>query len=143
MGAETELPEQIAVGVAGIILDGERILITRRPQGVHLAGRWEFPGGGVERGEFFDEALRREIREELGIEIRVERLVGAVSHRYGRESGRRKLVNMLFFRCRFRGGEAKTLGCDAFRWVYPHELASFDFADADRPILKKLAESRR
>jgi mutator protein MutT len=143
MGKEVDQPEEIAVGVAGIILDGERILIARRSEHDHLAGRWEFPGGGIERGEFFDEALRREIREELGIEISVECLVGAVSHLYGEEFGRRKLVSMLFFRCRFRCGEAKALGCAEFRWVFSHELAAFDFADADRPILEKLTRSNR
>ena len=65
---------------AGLVLHDDRYLITRRKAGVHLGGLWEFPGGKREPGETFEECLRRELREELGIEVVVGALVESLTH---------------------------------------------------------------
>src|SRR3954453_1513497 len=86
--------------VAAIIRRDGRILITRRFDHVHLPGLWEFPGGKVERGESLEAALRREIREELGIDVAVGRKYFTIEHQYPS-----KVVDLHFFDCTIEHGE--------------------------------------
>ena len=72
----------LVVACALVDTDG-RILIAQRPEGKNLAGLWEFPGGKVKEGESVEECIRREIREELGLQVEVERLLPSVRHSYG------------------------------------------------------------
>ena len=67
---------------AGLLWQNGMVLITKRPQGSHLAGFWEFPGGKQEVGETPEECLEREIKEELGVEVRAEKLLVTVDHEY-------------------------------------------------------------
>jgi 8-oxo-dGTP diphosphatase len=128
--------QKVEIGVAAITFSGDTVLITKRPDHAHCGGKWEFPGGSIEYGESVAESLSRELREELDIAVSIESLFGAVSHAY-----EHKKVHMLFFLCTFRSGEPKAIGCSEFRFVSPRELESFDFAEADRPILQKLQET--
>jgi len=120
--------------VAALIVSGGRLLITQRREGDFLAGRWEFPGGKVEPGETPEEALRREIREELELEVEVGPLFQVVRHDYGHLR-----IRMLVYWCRVNGGVPRPRGCRAFRWVRKEELVLCDFADADRPVAERLA----
>src|SRR4051794_31636789 len=79
---------------AGIIVERSTVLLSRRKEGTHLAGLWEFPGGKVEEGEDPREALRRELREELGIETTIGEIVDVTFHRY---EDAKKSVLLLFF----------------------------------------------
>src|SRR5688572_5790556 len=85
--------------VAGIIRQGGRYLITRRRSGVHLEGLWEFPGGRREPGETMEDCLRRELREELGIEI-----TEPLPYRVVRYAYPDKLVELYFFFCSIEKG---------------------------------------
>jgi 8-oxo-dGTP diphosphatase len=123
--------------VAAIIRKNGQILITQRPDNVHLARLWEFPGGKVEPGESLDTALRREIREELGIEIRVQDEFFTVDHDYPTKS-----VRLHFFNCTILEGEAQQLEVADLRWVNPQELVTYPFPPADADLIAKLHRSR-
>src|SRR5436190_17133803 len=112
--------------VAAIIRRNGRILITQRPDNVHLARMWEFPGGKVEPGESFEAALVREIREELGIAISVGKEFFRIDHDYPAKS-----VRLHFFNCTILEGEPQPLDVADLRWVEPRELDHFQFPPAD------------
>ncbi len=119
------------VAAAVIEADG-RYLITRRVRG-HLEGFWEFPGGKVRPGETLPECLRREVREELGIEVSVGEKLETVTWR----SPNRTLV-LHFFRCGLAGGEIAPQEGQAFAWVAPEELERYQFPPADASLIRRL-----
>lgn len=121
---------------AGLVFRSGKVLITRRRAKDHLGGLWEFPGGKRE-GEESDEAcLRRELREELGIEVEVKELIESIQHNYQEKS-----VHLKFFRCLLAKGEPLPLGCDAVSWVTAAQLADYAFPEADFRLLGKLRAS--
>ncbi|MGH7232369.1 MAG: 8-oxo-dGTP diphosphatase MutT [Nitrospiraceae bacterium] len=130
-------PIQPVQVVAGLIRQAGRYLITRRKAGVHLAGSWEFPGGKREPGETMEDGLRRELREELGIEV-----TPPLPYRVVRYAYQDKLVELYFFFCSIEQGEPQALGCDEFRWVSSQDLGNFEFPPADQPIIDALRGSR-
>jgi A/G-specific adenine glycosylase len=125
--------EKIEVVVAVIERDG-RILLQERPAGGLLAGLWEFPGGKVEPGERLTEALRREIREELGAEIEAVRRLTTVRHAYTRFE-----ATLHAYRCRVRGGEFKP-GLRR-RWVTLKAVRDYPLPSGSVKIVEAL-ESR-
>jgi 8-oxo-dGTP diphosphatase len=126
--------------VAAVIKDGEKILIARRKEGSFMAGRWEFPGGKVEKGEKPQQALIREIKEELCVEIKIDKLLYVKQHIYELSDGRKRRVKLLFYEGAISKGEIKCVGCSEYRWVLPKELAGFDFVDGDKEFVEKLME---
>jgi 8-oxo-dGTP diphosphatase len=121
--------------VAGILRDaGGRVLIAQRPHGKHLAGGWEFPGGKLQAGESAEDALVRELREELGVEISgLERFI-TIDHEY---ADRR--VVMQTFIVRQCSGEPHGREGQAIRWCPLAELAGAGILPADMPIIAALA----
>jgi mutator protein MutT len=119
--------------VAAIIRRGQEILISRRPQGVHLAGLWEFPGGKVETGESLESALEREIIEELGVEIDVLHETFRIAHEYPSRT-----VQLHFFECLIRKGEPAAIEVDSLRWVAPQDLDQYTFPEADKELVDRL-----
>ena len=118
---------------AGIIKKNEKILIARRKSGKHLAGFWEFPGGKQEEHETPEECLKREIREELGIEIRVKsHFMDSIFH-YPEKS-----IRLVVFRAEYLSGEVVLTDHDKAEWVAVNELRQYDFAPADKPIVAAL-----
>jgi len=115
---------------AAIICEEGRYLVTKRKQGAHLGGLWEFPGGKQESGESLEQCLARELREELGIEIR-EPVPRRVIH-YAYPD---KTVELHFFQCRIAEGEPLPLGCEEIRWVTAMELADLETPPADRDLI--------
>lgn len=120
------------VVVAAVIERDGSFLLTLRPQGTHLAGHWEFPGGKVHESESHPEALRREIFEELDAAARVGELIHTVTHAYPE-----KTVQLFFYRCEL-DGDAKPMLGQEMRWVVKSELASLPFPEADRDLIKTL-----
>lgn len=119
----------------GLILREGRYLIVQRKVGVHLGGLWEFPGGKCERGESLEDCLRRELREELGIEITTPVPYHVIRHEYPE-----KTVELHFFRCSIRDGQARALDCEDLHWVAPDELTKFEFPPADQPLIRALQD---
>jgi len=120
---------------AGLVFREGQLLITQRPSGGHLPGLWEFPGGKREPKESFEECLQRELKEELGIEVKVGELLESLTHAYPE-----KTVHLKFFRCEWLKHEPQPLGCPAFRWVNAQELATFEFPTADARLLDRLRQ---
>ena len=119
--------------VAAIIRKDNRILITRRFNNVHLPGLWEFPGGKVEAEESLESALKREIREELGVEIAVLHEVSKVDHAYSTN-----IVRLHFFECAIVAGEPQPLDVADLRWVPLAEISSYPFPEADKELVARL-----
>ena len=121
--------------VAAVIEEDDRFLLTRRQQGVHLEGFWEFPGGKIAPGEAHHAALRRELLEELDTDVEPGELVFEVTHDYGDRT-----ITLFFYRCRLRGTPRPLLGQD-MRWVPRAELSSLPFPPADVDLIRRLTES--
>lgn len=118
---------------AGLVFRDGKLLIAERHADTHLGGLWEFPGGKREPKESFEDCLVRELREELGIEVRVGHLVESVTHAYPERT-----VHLRFFRCEWARHEPQLLGCAAFAWVTAAELKDYEFPAADANLLEKL-----
>jgi 8-oxo-dGTP diphosphatase len=121
---------------AGIIQNGQKILISQRGQESHLAGYWEFPGGKRKSGESYEECLVREILEELNIEVAVERLFEEITYEYSE-----KIVTLRFFLCGIKNGEVKPLEGQAFTWIDLSSLSSYRFPPADASLIAKLHQT--
>jgi 8-oxo-dGTP diphosphatase len=121
--------------VAAVVRRDGRVLIARRRDGGERGGQWEFPGGKVEAGVGEPAALRREIREELGCEVEVGRLLARHRHRYPDLE-----VELAFYACELPpGSDPLPLGCAALEWAEGGRLPAWDFCEADRPVLATLA----
>ena len=121
--------------VAAVIQRESRYLITRRNEGTHLAGLWEFPGGKVGAAEAPEVALRRELREELGVDATVGDLVETVTWTYPE-----KTVRILFFRCVLQGEPCPREGQE-MRWAEGPALSTYAFPDADRRLVERLSHA--
>jgi 8-oxo-dGTP diphosphatase len=123
--------------VAGLIFDQDRLLVCQRSSQGSFALKWEFPGGKLEPGEGWEGALRRELKEELGIEAGRVNEIFRHEHLYPRIAR----VNLRFFRVEEYSGELKNLVFQQIRWVPIRELAQMDFLDGDLPIIQRLMSS--
>lgn len=132
MGAS---PEQIHV-VGAAIFDGRgRVLVAQRSAEMALPLLWEFPGGKVEPGESPEEALAREVEEELGLEVTVGEFVARGSHLTS--SGRRVVLDV--YRARLVAGRLVLVEHADARWCAPDELRALDWPEADLPAVEVLA----
>ena len=128
------MPFKASIEVAAaLIFDSDRLLIAKRPPGVHLEGLWEFPGGKREPGETYESCLLREIREELGCEVLVGPMLHESEHAYPEKS-----VRIRFFQCRVVSGMPEPLECAALRWVSQDSLGQFQFPEADQALIEQL-----
>jgi 8-oxo-dGTP diphosphatase len=120
--------------VAALVQDEKgRYLITQRRKGSHLAGLWEFPGGKREADESLEEALRRELAEELSARFAVGQRVETVRWEYPERT-----IVIHFYRCRLESGTIEPREDQAMAWVAPDRLSDFDFPPADRDVIARL-----
>jgi len=119
---------------AGILWNGSEVLIARREERDHQGGRWEFPGGKRREGESIEECLRREMLEEIGIEVVVGTLWRALTHVYPDRA-----VSLYFHMCEAPRGTPRAIECAEVRWVHPRALANFSFVEGDIKVLPDLA----
>lgn len=129
---EVSVKKQVNVVGAVIVKDGE-ILCAQRGEGGSLAGMWEFPGGKIELGETPQDALQREIDEELLIEVRVGDHVETTAHEY--DFG---IVTLTTYYCELVSGTPSLTEHAAVRWLIPSELHLLDWAPADIPAVEKI-----
>jgi 8-oxo-dGTP diphosphatase len=118
-----------------IIIRKKEVLVTQRSESMPHPLKWEFPGGKIKEGESVEESIKREIREELGILIDVERLLPSVTHHYGSMP-----VRLIPLICRLREGHVILAEHKAFRWIPLDELDEVDWLDADRGVIRILKE---
>jgi 8-oxo-dGTP diphosphatase len=120
---------------AGILEQDGRILICQRKRGGAFPLQWEFPGGKVEAGEDAQSCLKRELQEELAIEAEIGPEVAAFQYTYpnGFE------VNLVFLRVSGYTGEMANQAFEQTRWVEPHDLLGYDFLEADRALVARIA----
>ncbi len=109
------------IGV-GVVWKGGNVLIDRRPAEGLLGGLWEFPGGKQKAGETIEECVEREVKEELGVDVRVRRHMMSVKHAYSHFK-----VTLHFYECEHVAGKPQPLRCDACKWVEPRELGEYAF----------------
>jgi A/G-specific adenine glycosylase len=121
------------VTAAVIHHDDGRLLIAQRKPEAMLGGLWEFPGGKCQPGETLPDCLRREIREELGLEIEAGRHLTTIEHGYTHFR-----ISLHVFECRHLDGEPRALDCAAWRWVGLADLADFAFPVTDQKIIHLL-----
>jgi len=122
------------IRVVGAMIDRDgKYLITQRSPKATLPLLWEFPGGRVEPGETDEEALARELSEEMGISVQVGERVIHVEHAYEGYD-----IDFCVYRCRLAGGQIQHLGVHDHRWVGPHELDDYEFPAADEKTIGKL-----
>lgn len=112
----------LLVVTAAIIEDNQKILITQRKREKHGGLLWEFPGGKLEENEAPQECIVREIKEELNIDVEIIDIFDVVYHRYSDFN-----VLMLFYRCRYIGGDIMAKEVENFKWVTVNEIEEYDF----------------
>jgi 8-oxo-dGTP diphosphatase len=135
---ETSAKVKVVWASAVALIDGDgRVLLAQRPPGKHLAGLWEFPGGKIEAGETPEQALVRELKEELGIDISVSCLspLAFVSHAYETFH-----LAMPLFACRVWQGHAKAQEGQTLVWAYPKDFDKYPMPPADLPLVPILRE---
>jgi len=123
--------------VAALVRRGEAVLVQQRLPGAARGLLWEFPGGKVEPGETDPQALIRECREELAVELAVEERVARVVHRYADLE-----VELVLYRSRLVSGEPKALHAQAVRFAPLAELPQLPFCEADVPFVNELAAGK-
>jgi len=133
VSAERARPRLVVA--AAVVRQRDRVLLTQRPAGTHLAGLWEFPGGKLEAGESPRECVRRECLEECGVELAVGAIIDVVFHAYEDRD-----VLLLFYDCQIVRGEIRHLEIADHEWCPVEELGARDLPAADAPLIPRLQE---
>ncbi|HBE20705.1 MAG TPA: 8-oxo-dGTP diphosphatase MutT [Cyanobacteria bacterium UBA11149] len=128
------LPQK-TIGVGVIWNDQRQILIDRRRAEGLLGGLWEFPGGKIEAGETVEACIKREIKEELAIDIEVGDFLITIDRDYSHFS-----VRLIVHHCRHLAGVPQTVECDEIRWVTLDEIEDFSFPEANSQIIAALRQ---
>jgi 8-oxo-dGTP diphosphatase len=123
---------------AALTIEQGKLLVTQRKKNSSHGLLWEFPGGKVEEGEDPRGALRRELKEELDVEVNVGGLFDAAFYFYPEYP-----ILLLVYRCRVEKGSLKPIGCRDLRWVTLRELETLVMPPADGPIRKRLFSSEK
>lgn len=125
--------------VAALIQRGGKLLICQRRADGRLPLKWEFPGGKVAANETPEQALAREMAEELGISANIGREVYRTTFDYGDGRG---FIKLMFFSAGIARAKPQNLAFEQIRWVAPRQLAEFDFLPADRELTELIAAGK-
>jgi 8-oxo-dGTP diphosphatase len=125
--------------VAALIQRDGRLLICQRRADDRLALKWEFPGGKIAPGESPEQALSRELEEELGVSASIGREVYRTRHEYRDADG---VVELMFFTAEISRAQPRNLAFEKIEWVEPERLTEYDFLPADRELIQYLAAGR-
>ena len=119
--------------VAAIIIKDDKYFIAQRNKNKHMGLSWEFPGGKVEKGETLEIALRREIKEELNIEINIKNKIGEENYKDDKIN-----VKLHYFICSHFNGEIILSEHEDSAWITKNEFKKYNFAEGDSDIIKLL-----
>ena len=119
---------------AGIVIEGERVLICQRHHSDPYGMQWEFPGGKVKEGEDLKASLHRELNEELALQAEIDEEVFRVRHQYPDRN-----VEVVFFVVRRFRGVIRNEVFEAIAWVERSRLSQFNFLEADRELVRRLS----
>jgi len=128
----------LTVVCAALVDARGRVLLAQRPPGKSMAGLWEFPGGKIQSGETPEQALARELEEELGVAVAADALRPLVFASHGYDTFH---VVLLLYLCQRWRGEPVAREGQAFAWVAPHQLATFAMPPADAPLVAALRQA--
>lgn len=117
--------------VAGIIYKEDKFLIAQRNLKKSQGGFWEFPGGKLEQGETYEEALKREIKEEFDADIEVKEYVGENVHHYPEKD-----IKLIFYKAELLSTTIKLLEHEDFRWITKEDKDKFEFSGADKAVFE-------
>ncbi len=120
---------------AAIIENDGKVLIAKRKKGWRFAGKWEFPGGKIEPNETPEECLKRELKEELGIETDIGSFFCESTYAYPHAT-----VQLLVYRAVHISGDYTLYDHQEMRWVSPEHLRDYDFPEADEAVIDKLVK---
>ena len=115
--------------VAGIIYKNNKFLIAQRNLKKDQGGLWEFPGGKVEKNEAYENALIREIKEELNADIEVDEYVGENVHHYPEKD-----IKLIFYKAKLLSEQIELLEHEGYEWITKEEKDKFEFAGADKVV---------
>jgi A/G-specific adenine glycosylase len=118
---------------AAVILRSGKTYIQQRPQKGLMGGLWEFPGGKIEKGETPEECLIREIKEELGVPIKIKEKLMTIQHSYTQFR-----VTLHVFNCRLTSGKIRATSCEQWKWVSPQNMSQYPFPAANVKIVDHL-----
>lgn len=125
---------QIEIAIALIRKQDGAYLITRRFIDAHMGGLWEFPGGKIEPGETPEETVRREVSEELGVDIEVGKALDPIEYDYGD-----RVVKLYPFEAKMiPRSKPVPIGCEEFSWVAPEKLHNYEFPAANASLIRAL-----
>lgn len=117
--------------------DGD-ILIAKRNSKKSQGGLWEFPGGKIEKNESADDAIKREIKEELNIDIEINKWLIEKRHEYPE-----KTINLILCSAKWIGGELDLSEHEDSKWIKKEDIFNFQFADADKEIINEIFETKK
>ncbi len=124
--------------VCGIIYDNDKIFICRRKEGKSLAGFWEFPGGKVESNETDQVTLKRELQEELEMEINIDSFIGQSNHDYGSFQ-----IELYGYSCSLINYAGNLTDHDAYEWADIASVSAYKLAPADIPFIQMIENKKR
>lgn len=122
----------------GVVWRGDQLLISRRPLDGLLGGLWEFPGGKIKPGEAPDEAVRREVEEEVGLKVKVGAILGTIRHAYTHFS-----ITLHAYHCTYIDGTPRLLGCTDLKWIRWDEMGQFPFPRANSKLFPLIEQYRQ
>lgn len=135
MGDTNPMDRTLIVVAAALVDEAGRVLVQQRPKGKPMEGLWEFPGGKIEDRETPENALSRELAEELGVFVEPGNCLSAC---FASEPlGDRQLLLLLYI-CRIWQGVVSAKEAPALQWLYPHELRALPMPPADGPLIDRL-----
>jgi 8-oxo-dGTP diphosphatase len=135
--SNTQLPKSPKKIGVGIVCNKQgKILIDRRRAKGEMGGLWEFPGGKIEPGETIEDCIKRELKEELGIEVSVGNCLTTIEHQYPEFH-----VTLFVHYCQYLKGIPQAIECEEVRWVNIWELDKYVFPDANYEIITLLKSS--
>lgn len=115
--------------VAGVIYKNNKFLIAKRNLKKAQGGLWEFPGGKVEKGESYENALAREIKEEFNANIEVNEYIGENIHHYPEKD-----IKLIFYKARLLSEKIELLEHEDYKWITKYDKDNFEFAGADKAV---------